>query len=230
MAKAAKRDDGRKVKAKTAKPTAGRSATRPDLLERIAALGVADKLILARAGVAGAFLSKARTGGGTGAQASASWAKVEAAVVAFERGRAPASSGPAAGPESFAAAELPPGVSLARALGAGSGGASAEGSADLREALVSQIQAARNAEQLQALARTVGELLVIGPPRGINPDVARVLNDNISRQQQLLKQKQEEDEMARAGEPVEIQIVYVDSWRERTAGDGTGGKKESVSE
>lgn len=219
----------------------GLPPTRADLLARLDALGMTAKVFLERAGLAPAFVSKARAGAGTDAKASASWAKFEATLVELERERAGGVTLPAAerrpsGARAGAGGGGVPGsatakAALAEAILAASPEIAPGGGAEIEE-LFAKIESSKSAAELSELQRLVGQLAAKGPTRGgISPDVARVLIQCITEQRQLLREQREEEERNRAGEAVEVRVIYVDSWRERTAVEVKGGvKSEGVNE
>lgn len=178
--------------------------TRPDLLERFDSLDVTGSAFERAVGLPRNWIAKLRQGGNGGDRSEKTIAKFEAAIAAAEAERRARRVGGA--PKSATRSEPASPEEPSR----GPGRPRSRVEEDVLKELLPKIRDADTTEKKDALLRHVLELAARGE---IGTELARFCNDSIGQQRQLAKVRNDEDERARAGEPVKVEIVYVNDWR-----------------
>lgn len=176
------------------------------ILARIDGLNLTDARFAQLAGLAKNFLSLARRGGSSGPRSAAGWAKAEKAVKRLEAQGAG---------KAHAVAPAPP-VQTDSAPGSQTASAA---QAELAEAMFS----ASTADEVFEVTKKVGLLMNAGH---IDPNLGRALNDNLSRQHQLLKERRVEEQHGSGNEPTVVEVRYVNGWHMKGKCVYCGGRGE----
>lgn len=168
---------------------------RPDLLARFDRLGMTAAAFARRfPGLPGDLLAAMRQGKYRSARAEPIVARLEAAVAEVELEKA---------------AAVAPTLRLVPGAGADENRVVKDEKTE-RE-LVGAIEAAKDPAQLRELQRTI---LAMRAQDLVTDNFVRVATDSINRQVQIWEKELEAQERARAGEPLEVRVTYVNRWKE----------------
>lgn len=197
-----------------------RKPTRADLLDRFVSLGVGGKSFEAENQLPRNLIAKMKQGDYSGIKAKDTIARFEEAIERAEAARVKPTAKPVkapAGPKAASTPSTPVVESKAPSVapvttGRGQGRPRERVDPEIEEELLEKIRSADSPEKRDDLLRYVLELGALGK---VSSEYARFANDAISNGRQLDKAKAEEEEKARGGEKIEIEVKTVADWRKK---------------
>lgn len=159
-------------------------------------LGISAREFLDLAGLDRKWIDNARSGKYRSAKAAVARQKFRVALDAVKSSRGILVGGAGKGPAGPVAASGPsPG-------------------AEALEKLRELIKKADSPDECIDLQKLMDDMLAAGQMPGESGVAThRALNDSIKERRQLLELRAKQQEQARAGEPIEVRVVYVNSWR-----------------